>query len=604
MGEEQELPRLGIVIAGHVDHGKSTVVGRLLADAGGLPKGKLEQVRAMCERTARPFEYAFLLDALKDERAQGITIDAARVFFRSSRREYVIIDAPGHVEFLKNMVSGASRADAALLVVDAHEGIQENSRRHGYLLSMLGLEQIAVLVNKMDLVGHREGVFRDIERELTAFLQQVGLTPACFIPVSGKDGDNLTSSSTTMSWYQGPTVLQALDAFSAPHPPDAAPFRMWVQDVYKFTEAGDRRRIVAGTVDAGSLSPGDEVVFFPSGKRSTVATLEAFHRAPPAAAQAGGAVGFTLSPQIYVQRGELAARAGQEEPRVTTRVRASVFWLGKQPLQKSREYLFKVGTARVPMQLEEVLRVMDASDLSTSQRQEVGRHEVAECTFKLARAIAFDLASVLPATARFVIVDDYEIRGGGLVREALEDRQAWMREKVRLRNRKWESSAVPAPVRATRFGHTAAMVVITGPRGPDRKALARALESSLFEAGRAVYFLGIGNLLYGVDADLPREPSHRLEHLRRLAEVANIVLEAGLLLVVTAAELTEDEVELIRTGVLDHRVEMVWLGDDPPTDVECSCHLSPAEALPVQVARLEQLLAERGVLLPPGTTEG
>lgn len=604
MGDHAELPRLGIVIAGHVDHGKSTVVGRLLADAGGLPKGKLEQVRAMCERTARPFEYAFLLDALKDERAQGITIDAARVFFRSSRREYVIIDAPGHVEFLKNMVSGASRADAALLVVDAHEGIQENSRRHGYLLSMLGLEQVAVLVNKMDLVGHREAAFRDIERELTAFLQKVGLRPTCFIPVSGKDGDNLTSSSSAMSWYQGPTVLQALDAFSAPHPPDAAPFRMWVQDVYKFTEAGDRRRIVAGTVDAGSLSPGDEVVFFPSGKRSTVATLEAFHRAPPAAAQAGAAVGFTLSPQIFVQRGELAARAGQEEPRVTSRLRASVFWLAKQPLQKSHEYLFKVGTARVPMQLEEVLRVMDASDLSASQRQEVGRHEVAECTFKLARACAFDLASVLPPTARFVIVEDYEIRGGGLVREALEDRQAWMREKVLLRNRKWESSAVPAPARATRFGHAAAMLVITGPRGPDRKTLARALELSLFQAGRAVYFLGIGNLLYGVDADLPREPSHRLEHLRRLAEVANIVLEAGLLLVVTAAELTEDEVELIRTGVLDHRVEVVWLGDDAPTDVECSCHLSPSEALPVQVARLEQLLAERGVLLPPGASEG
>src|SRR5580765_5804124 len=183
--------RMNIVIGGHVDHGKSTIVGRLLADTHSLPEGKLEAVKALCERTAKPFEYAFLLDALKDEQSQGITIDAARVFFKTAKRHYIIIDAPGHIEFLKNMITGAARAQAALLVIDAREGVQENSRRHGYMMSMLGIEQLAVLVNKMDLVGFDQSAFAGIEREYRAFLERVGVKPAAFIPVAGRDGDNV-----------------------------------------------------------------------------------------------------------------------------------------------------------------------------------------------------------------------------------------------------------------------------------------------------------------------------------------------------------------------------------------------------------------------------
>src|SRR4051812_26591487 len=205
--------RLSLVVVGHVDHGKSTIIGRLLADTGSLPDGKLEQIRELCARTARPFEYAFLLDALKDERSQGITIDSARVFFPSAKRTYVIIDAPGHIEFLKNMVSGAARAEAAFLVIDAKEGIQENSRRHGYLMGMLGIRQVAVLINKMDLVGYDERTYQALVTEFSGFLAQAGVTPAGFIPVSGASGDNLTRRSTIMGWYGGPTALEMLDGF-------------------------------------------------------------------------------------------------------------------------------------------------------------------------------------------------------------------------------------------------------------------------------------------------------------------------------------------------------------------------------------------------------
>jgi len=384
---------MNIVIVGHVDHGKSTVIGRLLADTHSLPEGKLAQIRAQCELNSKPFEYAFLLDALKDEQAQGITIDAARVFFKSELRPYLILDAPGHIEFLKNMITGAARAEAALLVIDAAEGVQENSRRHGYMVSLLGIRQLAVVVNKMDLVGWDRGVYDRIVGEYGAFLDQVGIRPSCFIPVSGREGDNIATRSANLPWYQGPTVLDALDAFESEPAPVERPFRMPVQDVYKFTKQGDDRRIVAGNIDSGAVSVGDTVVFYPSGKKSRVKTIEAFNRPAQSRAEAGWAVGFTLQEQIYITRGEIATLETEPRPQVTTRVRVSLFWLGREPMVKRKEYLLKLGTARVTARVEEVLRVMDASTLNTTdERNAVQRHDVAECVLKLDRAIACDLA--------------------------------------------------------------------------------------------------------------------------------------------------------------------------------------------------------------------
>ncbi len=594
------MDRLHIVICGHVDHGKSTIVGRMLADTGSLPQGKLEQVRALCERTAKPFEYAFLLDALKDERAQGITIDAARVFFKTPRREYVIIDAPGHVEFLKNMVTGASRAEAAALVIDAKEGVRENTRRHGYLLSMLGIRQVIVLVNKMDLVGRSREAFEKIVAEYGDFLAPLGVRPARWIPVCGRDGDNVARRAADMAWYDGPTALEALDAFASEGPPVEKPFRMPVQDVYKFTQQGDDRRIVAGTVETGVIRAGDEVVFYPSGKKSRVRTIEAFGRPPQSEARAGQATGFTLEEQIYVTRGEIATRAGEPRPHVTTRLRASVFWLGRDPLVERKDYVLRLATARVPMRVEEFHRVLDAGDLRAQEgKRRADRHDVAECTLKLARAIAFDAAADIAATGRFVIVDNCEIRGGGIVREALPDRQAWVRDKVLLRNYKWEPSAISAERRAEKYNQKSRLLLITGGTALERKTLARDLEARLFEDGKIVYFLGIGNVKYGVDADIARARESREEHLRRLAEVANILLDAGVILIATAAELTQEDLELVRTAVGPEVVDTVWVGDEVTTDIAydvlISDHMAEAEA----VDRLKALLQEKGVIFRP-----
>lgn len=259
--------QLNIVIVGHVDHGKSTIIGRLLADTNSLPEGKLDQVKAICEFNSKPFEYSFLLDTLKDERSQGITIDSARIFFKTEKKDFIIIDAPGHIEFLKNMISGASRAEAALLVIDAAEGIQENSRRHGYMLSMLGIKQVAVVINKMDLVNYDESVFQSIAKEYEKFLKEIDLIPFGFIPVSGRDGENIISRNGRLKWFEGNTLIDLLNNFKKGADLNHKPFRMPVQDIYKFTNDGDDRRIIAGNVESGEAMVGEEVIFYPSGKR-------------------------------------------------------------------------------------------------------------------------------------------------------------------------------------------------------------------------------------------------------------------------------------------------------------------------------------------------
>jgi len=512
----------------------------------------------------------------------------------------VIIDAPGHLEFLKNMVTGASRAEAALLVIDAREGIQDNSRRHAFMLAMLGIRQVVVLVNKMDLVGYSREVFDRLAIEFREFLARVGVTPAWFIPVSGFNGDNLVSPAATLPWYDGPTVLDALEAFENRPPLTAAPFRMPVQGVYKFTEGGDDRRIVAGTVETGRISVGDEVVFYPSGKKTRVKTIEAFNEPPRRDASAEEATGFTLTEQIYVARGEIATMPGQPKPHVGTRMKVSLFWLGRNPLTRGKEYILKLGSGRAPFRLEQIHRVIDASDLSASEAvAQVGRYQVAECTLALGKPLAFDTVDQCPPTSRFVIVDDYELTGGGIIREAIPDRQSRIREQVLERNYKWEASGVSPDRRLERYSQKPMLLLITGEKDADRKQLARSLEARLFEDGRHVYFLGIANVLYGVDADIDRTSANRLEHLRRLGEVAHILLDAGLIVIATAVALTQEDVEVIRTAGGAEHVLSVWMGDSPTTDLRSDLVLPLKDVDAEGVSRLKTLLHDRGAIFRP-----
>ena len=589
-----------IVIVGHVDHGKSTIIGRLLADTQSLPQGKLEQVKRYCEKNSKPFEYAFLIDALKEEQAQGITIESARVFFKYNNRYYIITDAPGHIEFLKNMITGASRAEAALLVIDGLEGIQENSRRHGYLLSMLGIKQVAVLVNKMDLVAYRKETFENVVDDYSKFLARIEINPICFIPVSGVAGDNIAVKSREMEWYEGHTMLEMIETLRKERPPFHKPFRMPVQDVYKFTNFGDNRRIIAGTVEAGSMRAGEEVIFYPSGKKSRIKSIEVFGGPPQEEAVAGNATGLTLTDQIFVTRGEIAAKAGEPRPRVTSRLRVSLFWLGKYPLTTEKDYLLKIGTTKVPFKIEEIHRIIDASTLnSTESRDRIERHEVAECILKLNRAIAFDLANEVRSTGRFVIVDDYEICGGGIVLQDLEDNQAWVRNKLFLRDYKWEKSGIAWEQRAERYNQKATLILVTGEKHSGKKPFARSLESRLFTEGKLVYFLGIGNVLYGLDADIKGGKNNRQEHLRRMAEVAHILLDSGMILIVTAIELTKEDLDLIGAIINPDRIEVIWVGEKVSTDIVCDIKVSPTENLGKSVETVKKQLQERGIIFRP-----
>ncbi len=518
---------LNIVTVGHVDHGKSTVIGRMLADAGALPEGKLEAIQESCRRNSKPFEYAFLLDALKNEQAQGITIDTARCFFKSDKRDYIVIDAPGHVEFLKNMVTGASRAEAALMIIDASHGVEENSRRHGYFLSMLGIKQVAVLINKMDLVGYDREVFRSVKREFGEFLRKINITPAAYIPVSGVMGDNIVSHSENMKWYKGRTVLEQMDLFEPSSPPSELPFRMPVQGVYKFTSGGDSRRIIAGTVESGSVKVGDEVVFYPSGKRTKVASLEIFSAPTPEHYEAGQAAGFTMTEEIFVRRGETACVASQPQSSVGLRFRANLFWLGRQPLSCEKRYFLKCGTAKVEMRIEKIERVVNASDLNCQYRQSVEKNEVAECIITLERPIAFDLAGENDSTSRFVIVDAFEISGGGIITEALPHHD------YDVRNIRLSTDAMTADERARISGRRGMVVWMSGLSGSGKSTIAQEAERRLMEMGIASYVLDGDKLRSGICSDLGFSEADRIENNRRAAQIADLFRDSGLVTIVT-----------------------------------------------------------------------
>src|SRR3954466_5587459 len=287
-------PLVRIVIVGHVDHGKSTLIGRLLHETGSLPVGKVESLKAFSERRGMPFEWSFLLDALQTERDQGITLDTSQIHFRTAARDIVLIDAPGHAEFLRNMITGASQADAALLLIDAAEGVRDQTRRHGYLLHLLGIHQVAVVINKMDRVDFSEQRFHEIEAEIVDHFSSLGVTATAIIPISARHGDGIAKRTPSIAWHTGPTVLEVLDRFAPARPAAELALRIPVQAVYKF----DDRRIIAGRVETGRVAIGDEIVIMPRGKKARVQSIESWpvsdESRVPHEALTGQSVGVTL----------------------------------------------------------------------------------------------------------------------------------------------------------------------------------------------------------------------------------------------------------------------------------------------------------------------
>ncbi len=554
--------QMDVVIVGHVDHGKSTIVGRLMADTGSLPEGKLNQVKAMCKENSRPFEYAFLLDALKNEQAQGITIDTARCFFKTDTRNYIIHDAPGHIEFLKNMVTGAARAESALLVIDAEEGVRENSKRHGYMVSMLGLKQLCILVNKMDLVDYSEDTFNAIKAEYSDFLAQLGIEPTAYIPVSARDGVNIaTGSEKEMPWYSGMTVLDQVDSFHKLKGNEAKTFRMPVQDIYKFTASGDDRRIFSGTISTGTISVGEEVVFLPSGKESTITTIEGFNSSERTSVEAGYATGFQIATQVYIKPGELMLKKYDPRPHVGRRFRCNMFWMGRPPMVPHKEYKLKIGSSNVAVELATINQVLDASELtSVENKDQVDRHDVAECILETARPIAFDLRNDIEATGRFVIVDDYEIAGCGIILEALSDKDSLLEEQIRDREQAWETGLVTADERVDKNGNRGKLIIVHGEYGCGKRRIAKQLERALFDQGYRTYYFGIANYFEELDHDTRTRDAAREHHLERLGDMARVVTDTGALLITTVTDADDFDMQKLKRLNAPNEIFLVNMG--------------------------------------------
>jgi bifunctional enzyme CysN/CysC len=578
-----DIEPLRVVFVGHVDHGKSTLIGRILHDTGSLPEGKIEEIEKACAAEGIGFEFAFLLDALLEEQKQNVTIDTTEIPFRTARRRYAIIDAPGHKEFLKNMITGASRADAAILVIGADEGVREQSRRHGYLLSMLGIRNLIVVVNKMDLVGYSEKRFREIEQDYRKFLQQLGLNAQTFIPASAREGENVARSSMKMKWYCAANVLEALDLLGPQKSDVDLPLRFCVQDVYRF----DGRRIIAGRIETGTLRVGDEVIFSPANKSSVVATIDRWPQVIPSGVEgsrrasstvtqrdsstslgmtvvAGDSIGITLAEQIFVERGYVASHQN-ETPVETNRFHADLFWIVREPLRVGHFYDLRLATQQVKCQIVSIEQVIDSATLETKsdQRERLERNEIGRLTIQTRSPLVIDNHDRIPNLGRFVIIDDGQICGGGTIFGGVYTDRTVAKSK----NIFWTEEKITARERALRTGHRGAVIWLTGLSGAGKSTIAQSLERDLFHRGMHTYVLDGDNIRHGLTSNLGFSPDDRMENIRRVSEVAKLMADAGTVVITAFISPYRMDRRRAREIALEGNAEFIEVFVDAPLEV-------------------------------------
>lgn len=507
---------LRIVIVGHADHGKSTLIGRLLNDGGALSEDSVAALAEMSRKRGIAFEWSFVTDALQTERDRGITIDTSEAVFRSQRRTFVIIDAPGHQEFLRNMITGAASADLAVAVIDAAEETIERSRRHLYLLGLLGLKRLIVVVNKMDRIDHSVARFETIARNIRNYLQQIGLAATAIIPISAKHGQMVARRTPELDWYKGPTLLEALDKLEVDAvAADVLPLRFSVQDIYKF----DERRILAGRVESGVLRVGDMLTFAPGGATARVASIEDWNQPlRRLAATAGDAIGITLDGRAFVERGNIAAPA-TEPIRLAGRLKVRLFWLGAEPLMVGHSFGFKLAAGEYRVILRAIEGVIDLETLETRPSDRVSTNEIAEIVLEAPDPIPMDRHAALPRTGRAVVTEGADAVGGAIVLDFAE--VARPHEMIPT------GHGVSRDERERRNRHRGGVLWLTGLPGAGKSTLALALERALFEGGMTAFVLDGDSMRQGLSQDLGFDPLDRAENVRRVAEAAKLLAEAG-----------------------------------------------------------------------------
>jgi bifunctional enzyme CysN/CysC len=561
---------LKVVFVGHVDHGKSTLIGRILHDTGSLPDNRIDTIKQTCAAEGMEFEFAFLLDALLEEQQQNVTIDTTQIPFRTKKRRYAIIDAPGHKEFLKNMITGASSADAAVLVIAANEGVREQSRRHAYLLGLLGIKQVIVIVNKMDLADFSEKRFQEIEKEYRKFLVDLALEAGEFIPASAKLGENVAQRGNEMKWYRGPTVLDALDRTERRAPLGDLPLRFCVQDVYRL----DDRRIIAGRIETGKLRVGDELIFSPANKSSKVQTIVRWNAANDDAAVAGDSIGITLTEQIFVERGYVASHQS-DTPIETNRFRADLFWIVREPLRIGKLYDLRLGTQEVKCQVVSIDRVMDSSTLevkidppsqgsgAASKREQLERNEAGQLTIQTRGPLVLDNHDRVPNLGRFVLVDDGNICGGGTIFGGVYTDRTVAKSK----NIFWTEAKITSRARAAQKGHRGAVVWLTGLPSAGKSTIAQALERELFSRAMHTYVLDGDNIRHGLNSNLGFSPEDRVENIRRVSEVAKLMADSGVVVITAFISPYRMDRRRAREIALEGNAEFVEVFIDAPLEV-------------------------------------
>lgn len=504
--------QLRVVAVGHVDHGKSTLIGRLLHDSGNLPDGKVDELRGISNRRGVDFEWSFVLDAMQSERDLAVTIDTTRLWMRTPQRDVVLIDAPGHKEFLRNMVTGASDADAALLLVDAHDGVSEQTRRHALLLELIGVDRVVVAINKMDRVGYARARYDAIRAELQTLLGRIGIVPVAFVPVSARNGENIVERATTMPWYDGATVFASLLALPSRSKRGATALRLAVQGVVR----RGLDRTLLGRIESGVLCVGEEILVAPAMRRARVKSIDVFPEATRTHASAGESIGLQLDGPLYVDRGDVIAHVAHP-PTLATSFRARLLWLGTKPLAVGETFRMRFGTRTAQVEVAAFERVVAIDDLDVDAHDRAQTNEVAEVVLRAREPLPLDAVDAHPGLARFILLDGIDIVAGGTILAALAN----------------ATDVVPVghlldgERRARRNGHRGAVVWLTGLPAAGKSTLAMDLERRLFERGLQTYVLDGDNLRTGLCADLGFSDADRRENIRRVAEVAALFADAG-----------------------------------------------------------------------------
>lgn len=514
---------LRFLTCGSVDDGKSTLIGRLLHDSKLLFEDQLVALRADSERfgtVGEEIDFALIVDGLAAEREQGITIDVAYRYFATDRRRFIVADTPGHIQYTRNMATGASTADLAVLLVDAQNGILTQTRRHAYIVSLLGIRHVVLAVNKIDLIGFDEERFVDIRNEFAEFARPLGFETLVTIPLSARHGDNVIAPSPRTPWYGGPSLLAHLEQVEVADGPADSPFRLPVQWVNR-PNAGFRG--YAGTVASGAVRPGDTIVVARTGQTARVARLVAMD-GDPAEAAAGDAVTVTTDVEIDISRGDVLA-SPDRRPEISDQIAAHLIWMADEPLLPGRSYLLKAGARTVGATISELKHRVDVDSFKQLAAKTLTLNDIGLTNLSLSEPIAFDRYEDNRTTGSFILIDRYSNAtvAAGMIHFGLR----------RATNVHWQALDVNKQVRAEGLGQKPVVLWFTGLSGAGKSTIANLVEKKLTVAGRHTYLLDGDNIRHGLNRDLGFTDADRVENIRRVAETARLFVDAGLIVLVS-----------------------------------------------------------------------